>query len=287
MIKKNDFVFTIISWYLVATALQFSTVAGGSPGVIFIKGDQLEKSSTTYWSFNGTSEAIPATYPTAMDYWESLYSKQLSTNSSHYTLVDTCAYRYCQLVTLDIINGTIKNYQVKTQNYFKNMTGKTFSSTYIKHYKENDFLQLTHEKYGLNWKFFPQYCKQAISNTISVIRNIVETLLVILQNRMYFSVDYILIDLFPSWTIFVSPLSTGSDHHIDNILVDKIKCAVRIALESVHNSGITGFSLHIDHDDMYNMDIRIMSNTSGGIYNPWAMPCAEIGDDWTWTSSCW
>ncbi|CCF60369.1 hypothetical protein KAFR_0K00145 [Kazachstania africana CBS 2517] len=285
--KMRIFFVTILSLGLLTITRQISAASIESKNVIFLKAGQTGVSGANYWLLNGSNEAIPTVYPTPINYWESLFTKNSNDNSSRYTLVDTCVDRYCQLVTLEINNGTIKNYQVKTKKSYRNMTGSTFSGGYIYHYDRDDYSRLKDKKIGLNWQYLTQYCSQAVANLCAIVETVVYKMLTAFNQRSdYCSIDHILLNAYKEWVVFVSPLETDSNCNED-IPVQKIKCAVRTALETERNHEKTAFCLHIDHGSTYNMNIRLIAEGSSGMIDPWGLPCATIGDDWTKTANCW
>ncbi|CCF60368.1 hypothetical protein KAFR_0K00140 [Kazachstania africana CBS 2517] len=299
MRKKMNKLINIVSFSLFALVLQACATPIEQKGAIFVKGNELGKADSNYWLLNGTAEATPVNYTTVIDYWESLYTNlQLlgKRDSTIYTLVDTCVDKYCQKVTIEIINGTTKNYQIETQNFFKNMTDSSLDGAYGKRDDVEYESQCTRKICGMNVKSLAKYYNLAAatfdftSNVYTVASDIVDRIVAAFKKDKEecsgFTLENIIIDPYVSWNAFVSTYTTGKN--CDTTAKDEnIKCAVRTALEAEHNHQKTAFCLHIDHGGTFNMDIRIIAKTSVAMVDPWRLPCATIGDDWTKTSDCW
>ncbi|SMN21363.1 similar to Kazachstania africana KAFR_0K00140 hypothetical protein [Maudiozyma saulgeensis] len=266
--------------------------------IIYVRGAQHGNETEDYWAINGSGKPQGTTYDSVITYWDSLYDNiegTLKKRDDNYVLVDTCYENYCQLVTLQFINGTVKNYQIETQNVNTNVTGNTFSQ----HMKRDEVQynsRCDRKICGLNVKSLAKFYNTAASvfdfsnNAYSVVSSIIDRIVNTFKSDKKrcegFELDNIILDPLVSWNAYVSTYTTGKNCDT-TATADQLKCALKTALESEHNHQKTAFCIHIDHGGSFNMDVRFVATLSGTHNAPWSLPCSEVGDDWTWTSDCW
>lgn len=129
------------------------------------------------------------------------------------------------------------------------------------------------------------FANNAYSITSSIIDRIRSTFKANKTECEGFIVENIILDPKVEWVAYVSTYTTGKNCHTTASTGNQ-EC-VKTALANEPYYIASGFCIHIDQNGNFEGDIRFFAKGSSGLANGWALPCAEVGGDWTWTSDRW
>ncbi|SMN20875.1 similar to Saccharomyces cerevisiae YER076C Putative protein of unknown function [Maudiozyma saulgeensis] len=229
-------------------------------------------------------------YSSAISYWESLYSN-IKTNMKEktvvsYTLIDECYDKYCQEVVVVLSSNGIKNYQIKTQKFSRNVTGHTFSQLVKPAYLASSY---TDQSTTL------PASKHLISSLLNyMLRNIMDLRLYV-QNSSFIrhftsgyslEIDNVILNQYPGWMLFISRIDAQKSD--PNILPFKeLACVAKIEIEAKNNSYKSAMCVHAQNSNGLNLNMRLVKENSGTAAHPWSLPCPTIDNRRDLALKCW
>lgn len=289
---KSIFILPLFLYF--SSALTTSVQKPLNNGTLFVQASILNKPGSMYWSLNGTGSAVTSNYVLALQYWEDL-AGNISANYKKYeniiTLVDSCVDNICQKVTLELIDDSIKNYQISTNNNVAEI--QRSNGEFPKENKVEEKKRYYQSNVGNNTENFKL---KKVSNFYHTLKKMLfylisysfGNLVLYFKGQRYFNynshTEGIFLESDSGWTIFARNYDSIGTYN-SRFLEENIKCVLDAALNTIPDPNITGFCKHVSHDSL-NMDIRFFARNSGGLVDPWGLPCSTIGDDWSIFSHC-